>query len=122
MSQRGVGTLLVAALLVLVVVLTGVGIWALGWVNSRHRVSAAADLSALAGAGAMASGQDACAVAAQAAFRSEVKLEECTVQGDASSFVVRVTVSGELRPVIGWADVPRRVWVTALAGTSDARP
>ncbi len=111
--------------IVLAVALTAVGLWSLGWVGSRHRVSHAADLLALAGASQFAatgSDQQACAQAKQGADQQRFELQSCAVAGVPASFVVTVRVCGELRPRIDRPGVPRRVCVSAKAGTANARP
>lgn len=109
--------------MMLTVVLTGMAIWAFGWVNSRHRASHGADLLALAAAQAFAAGEQPCQVAQEGARRQGLRLEKCVLDGDVTSFVVTCTVSVELRPTIrasGVGKIPTRVRVTAKAGTADA--
>ncbi|WP_408897715.1 Rv3654c family TadE-like protein [Nocardioides sp. R1-1] len=96
-GQRGAATLLVVAMagvLLLVGAATGV-VGAL--VVAHRRAQAAADLSALAGAGSLAgtgngSGRAPCVVAAQVAEANGARLGSCRVDG--GEVVVEVRVAG----------------------------
>ena len=80
-GQRGVGAVLgvggIGVLATVAVLGAGFG----GVVVDQHRVAAAADLAALAGAVAHQSGEDACAAARDVARRNDARLSECGVAG-----------------------------------------
>lgn len=113
-SQRGSGTVLVAAvILVLMVVAVGLTVVA-GYIAAAHHARAAADLVALSGAAAQARRQDACRVASGVATENRVRLSACHVRGDSLDFVVSVTVARSLdapTPLL-----PGEVDASALAG------
>ena len=97
--ERGSATVWVLALsgvlaaVSLAVVLVGAAVVA------RHRASAAADLSALAAAGAAVSGRpDPCAVAGRVAAANSAALASCVVAGG-GVVQVRVTVPVRLGPL-----------------------
>lgn len=85
------------------------------WVSQVSAAQNAADLAALAGAGAQAGGADACAAASGAADRNGTRLLECRLLGDEWSFVVEVRVGRELRPRFPGA--PKDIAREASAGT-----
>jgi secretion/DNA translocation related TadE-like protein len=96
-----IGCLVLAALLA-----TAVG----GVVTDQRRVESAADLAALAGAGAARSGLDGCAAAASTARRNGAVLSECRSDGDVVTVAVRrvsglrlVRLVGEDLTVVGRA-------------------
>ena len=114
-SDDGVGTVL--ALCMSGVLLT------VGWVvagvvamaATQHRAAAAADLSALAGAGAYQQGHSACEAAAEVAVANDARLVGC----DDNAGVVRVKVAAESAVLLGrrWESVRR-----ARAGPVGAGP
>ena len=113
-DQRGVAAPLVVAItvaLLLLAVLAG-GLGRL--LVDQRRASAAADLAALAGAGAQQLGQDACAAAAATARRNRAELRACTVFGDEVRVRAAVEVTG-LRGVLRLLD-RASVEAEALAG------
>ena len=81
-----------------------------GVVADQHRVEAAADLAALAGAGAVQAGRDGCAAARVTAGRNGGALQRCALDGD----VVTVEVGRDSQVVLG-----RRL---ALVGRARAGP
>jgi secretion/DNA translocation related TadE-like protein len=92
--ERGsvtVHALWVGAALVTVVAL---GLQVTALVALRHRVSAAADLAALAGSRAATEGADPCTAARQVARRNDATLERCRADLD----VVTVTATAATRP------------------------
>jgi secretion/DNA translocation related TadE-like protein len=111
--ERGSGTLLIAAVTLLVMVLAGVGVLLAGYVAAQHAAAGAADLSALSGAAASVRGQDACAAAGGIARANRVRLTSCKVFGDSFDFVVKVTVVRQLRAPPG---LPATVTASAEAG------
>ena len=111
-GQRGsaavLGTVLVAVLMVVALLVTAVG----GAVADRRRVASAADLAALAGATALQAGDDGCAAARSNARRNGARVASCVVDGH------DVTVHTERRtqPVLG-----RRFTVRAVARAGPER-
>ena len=90
-----------------VVLLVGVAI------GVRHRVEAAADLSALAGAAAAQDGADGCAAAARTAQANAAELRACAVAADGSISVVVAVIDPP--PLRRWAGGP--VTAQARAGS-----
>jgi secretion/DNA translocation related TadE-like protein len=94
--QHGVTTLsatvMAAAVIGAALVLLQVGLA----VAVKHRVQAAADLSALAGSSAVLRGRDACSAARAVAGRHDVHLSRCTVD------LAVVTVQAVGRPGRTW--------------------
>ncbi|WP_067903279.1 Rv3654c family TadE-like protein [Nocardia vaccinii] len=92
-SERGAAT--VAACLALTALLAATLLFAqVGVVIvARHRAQAAADLGALAAAGALTAETDACAPARDLAQRMRVRVRSCTVVGWDVTVVAEVTAS-----------------------------
>ena len=93
-TERGSGTLLVAAGILIsglvaavVVVVAAAGV-------AGHRVRAAADLVALSAATEHSVGGQGCRAAARIAAANEVSLRECVLRGDLIDFAVTVVVAG----------------------------
>jgi secretion/DNA translocation related TadE-like protein len=95
-------TVLIGPLLAVSVFVGALG----GVVADQRRAASAADLAALAAAGALQSGADACAAAASIADRNGGRLGNCRVSGD----VAAVEVARDARVLLG-----RHVRVTAEA-------
>lgn len=111
--------LVVAAVAVVVVVLTGVLVVA-GVVRDVHRARAAADLAALAAAGPLAAGGGAdCSAGAEVAAANGARLVAC-LPGSGGSVVVTVDVGR--RWSAAWAGMPAVVTARARAGVVDAVP
>lgn len=110
--ERGSATVL-AATFALVVLATAAAAtaWA-GAVALRHEARVAADLAALAGAGAIQRGADGCAWSMQLAAANAAVLRRCTAAGETIEVVV--SRSGHVR-VLG-RDVPVTAAATARAG------
>lgn len=86
--ERGAATVLVVAFLGLLL-FVGAALGVVGAMLKAHRVAqSAADLSALAGAAALADGKDACAAAARVATANDATVTGCAPDG----MDVRVTV------------------------------
>lgn len=115
-DERGSGTALAMAAVVVLMVLTAVAMLVASYVQVAHRARAAADLAAVSGAGAHADGADACAAARDFARRNAVALSDCSVAGDQIDFVVTVTVEARID---GPQGLPRTCRVTAHAGRLD---
>lgn len=91
--ERGSGTLLVTATVVVLGVGSAVAVLVGGALASVQQTRSAADLVALSAAVAQADGADACAAAGQIARENRVELSECRTAGDLLEFVVSVTVA-----------------------------
>ena len=81
-DQTGLAAPFVVALTGLLVVLTLLGALLGRLLVDQRRVSAAADLAALAGAGALQLGREPCAAAERTARSNDAELLACTVAGD----------------------------------------
>lgn len=113
-GQRGSGTLLVAATILVLMLLAGCLTLIAGFIAAAHAARGAADLVALSAAAKYAEGQDACSVARRLAGSNRVRLTSCRVTGDSLDFVVAVTVE---QPYRVWVPVlPQQVSATAYAG------
>ncbi|WP_394276054.1 Rv3654c family TadE-like protein [Luteococcus sp.] len=97
-DERGAGTVVSAGLCLALCGLMLLGVWVVGWIGSVHRVRAAADLSALAGAQAGGGGKDACTAARQAARRNHAEVRDCRVVGHPDDLRVTVEVRTQLLP------------------------
>lgn len=98
-SDCGAATVLAVALVVCVLALTAGGLVIASAVVASHRARLAADLAALAGAGAGQDGADpsrACAVAQDVARRNGAATRSCSAGGGVLD--VRVTVPSGLWP------------------------
>ena len=95
-GERGAATLLAVAMAG-VLLMVGAALAVVGALVVDHRrAQAAADLAALAGAGAAARGQPACAAALAVAGLNDAELIECSIDGspEGATVTVRVEVSG----------------------------
>lgn len=108
-GEGGAATVLAVAFLgVLLVVGCALGV--VGAMVVAHRTAqSAADLAALAGAGALADGGAPCPAAARLAAANEARLEECTVSAREVSVVVMV-------PGPRWLGQPHDLTARARAG------
>ncbi|MCA0296732.1 MAG: flp pilus-assembly TadE/G-like family protein [Actinobacteria bacterium] len=112
--QRGSGTALAAAAILVMAMVAAVVLVLAGYVAASHHVRAAADLVALSGAGQRTRGGDACRSAAGVAAANRVRIVSCRVQGDELDFVVTVTVAAQVSaPSVL---LPGEVTATAHAG------
>jgi secretion/DNA translocation related TadE-like protein len=99
-DERGAGTVVVLAVAA-VVVLLALAIAALGAAQrARGAAQAAADLGALAAAGALRHGIDPCTTAAVAVDRNGAVMSECEPEGVG---VVRVAAVRAVGPQAAWA-------------------
>lgn len=101
--ERGAATVFAAFGLLALLSLTVLAVQVGGAVVAGHRVQSAADLAALAAAGALADGGDACAAARDSARANGVRVGSCAVEEQ--TVLVRAL-----------ADLP----VTGLPGPTDA--
>ncbi|GEM_PF-757128 len=114
-DERGGGSVLVAGVcFALLAVAAGV-VAVMGWVAAAERAQAAADLTALAAAGAVVDGGDGCQVARSAAEENGGRLTDCQLRGQRPRFVVEVTVALPLRSGLGVS--PGEVERSATAGS-----
>ena len=114
-DERGVAAPLVVALtgLVLVLCLAGAALGRL--LVDQRRTASAADLAALAGAGALQRGADACTAARASAGRNGAELTSCTVSGE------QVLVTAAIRTeLLGRLDRTVTLQATARAGPVSA--
>jgi secretion/DNA translocation related TadE-like protein len=107
--------MLMVGVMTVVLVLSLVGVCIAGYLVAAHRVRSAADLAALSGAGAMATGLDPCAAAQRNARVNGVRVAACDVVGDRIDFVVTVRV--ELRVRVAVRGLPSVVRAEASAGS-----
>ncbi|MEO7587131.1 MAG: Rv3654c family TadE-like protein [Arachnia sp.] len=114
-DERGAGTLLTAGVCLALLATAWLASVLVLWVGQVGAVQDAADLAALAAAGARAGGGDACSAAESSSVRNGAHLVGCRVQGDEFSFVVEVTLTHPLDPQLPGA--PTSVERVAVAGS-----
>ena len=115
-ADRGSGTVLTACIILGTVAATFIALWSVGWLNSFHRAGRIADLAAVAGAQAVAAGDEGCAAAGATARRNGGEVTVCRMRGEAPSFVLLVEVSTPLRPVFDLPGAPLSAIGVAAAG------
>lgn len=115
-DQRGSASVLVAAVMGVVVVLTGVALLVAGYEVAQHRARAAADLAAVSGAVAFAAGRDACDQARRNAHDNGATVLSCSTVGDPVEYVVSVRVALPVRSRV--RGLPARVDGEAHAGSA----
>lgn len=98
-DEHGAGSVLGVAMLGLLVTVTIAAGGVAGVIASHRTAQAAADLAALAGAGALQDGGDACGRAAAVAARNRARLSGCEVEG----WNVTVLVTANTSPLPGGA-------------------
>lgn len=113
-DQRGSGTVLMASIMAVVVVLGATATVVAGYLASHHQARSAADLAALSGAAAYASGDDACDQARRTARQNGARATRCGRVGDEVDFVVTVRVVVDVR--VRSPGLPRQVEAEAYAG------
>lgn len=123
--ERGSGTIITAMVMMVVLALTGLGVWALGWFRSHAIAADAADLGALTAARAyvgdpQADAWSACQKAAKTVKRNGARTDNCVFAGDETSFTVTVTTEADLWPRIAVPGAPKRVRASAVAGSANA--
>ncbi len=115
-SQRGAaGSVLVAALCLILVSAFMVAAVLIQWFFIARRAEQVAEISALAAVGASVRGDSPCPAAADAAGRNAASVVGCDVRGSGRSVVVEVVVRAPLEPQLGWG--PSEVLRAATAGT-----
>jgi secretion/DNA translocation related TadE-like protein len=115
-QERGSASVLVAGLLGVLVVLTGVALLVAGYETAQHRVRAAADLAAVSAAAAFAQGRDACHQARRTAGDNGATVLSCSTVGDPVEYVVSVRVALPVRSRV--RGLPARVVGEAHAGST----
>ncbi len=103
-DERGAATVLVLGLVAVLVLVAAVSTGTIAIVLAHRRAQVVADLASLAGAGALQSGADPCAAAAQIAVRQGAAVTRCVVDGR----TVVVTTEVRLAPELGGRAVPAR--------------
>lgn len=115
-SQRGAaGSVLVAALCLILVSAFMVAAVLIQWFFIARRAEQVAEISALAAVGASVRGDSPCPAATDAAGRNAASVVGCDVRGSGRSVVVDVVVRAPLEPQLGWG--PSEVLRAATAGT-----
>ncbi|GAA2092483.1 hypothetical protein GCM10009841_01470 [Microlunatus panaciterrae] len=115
-SERGSGTVLVLGLTAVTVMLSFAALCIAGYLVAAHRAKAAADLGALAAAGAVATGADACSAARVSVAQNRARVGDCAVVGDRQDFVVSLTAVVTLRAIV--PGLPTAVTAKAYAGSA----
>jgi len=113
-DQRGSGTVLMIAVMLIAAMVAFVGACLLAWFGCVHKARAAADLAAVAGADAYNTGADACSAASQAAVSNKAQLTACRVDTNGYDFIVRVTVQVAASPHLAFG--PDHFEETSAAG------
>ena len=113
-SQRGVGSVLVSIIALILVVVLLVGAWGLSWLTSITAAQNAADLAALSAAQAHFLGQDGCNKADAVANQNHVEITDCRLSQSGSQFILKVCLSAPLSPQL--VRGPKRVARCAKAG------
>lgn len=103
-ADDGAATVTALGLVALLLFVTMVAVGTVALVLGHRRSQAAADLAALAAAGAAQRGDDACGAARMIARRHHARVTDCVVRGDVVSVVTVVTVP----PGLGGAALPAR--------------
>jgi len=106
-GEPGSGTLLVAAVVLVAMVITAVGLLGGTFALAQRAVANAADLSALSGAAEYTKGHDSCAAARRIVAQNGAALIACKTSGDGLDFVVSVTAERELRLPLGLSSTVR---------------
>lgn len=114
--SSGAGTVLVATVVWLSLLMAAAVALVVGYAAAAQKVNTAADLVALSGAAAQVSGSDGCREAARVARANGVRLAQCRVAGDILEFAVAVEV--ELMIPGALPGLPDRLRGSATAGRS----
>jgi secretion/DNA translocation related TadE-like protein len=103
-DERGAAVVVAISLVAVLVFVAVISVGTVGIVLAHRRAQAAADLAALAAAGALQGGGDPCAAAATIAGRHGAAVTRCMVDG----LTVVVATAVELPPALGGGEVPAR--------------
>jgi len=101
-DESGAAVVVAISLVAVLVFVAAISAGTVGIVLAHRRAQAAADLAALAAAGALQRGGDPCAAAAMIAGRHDAEVTRCTV--DAPSVVVATAVA--LPAALGGSHLP----------------
>ncbi|MDQ1483529.1 MAG: hypothetical protein QOF35_1605 [Actinomycetota bacterium] len=99
----------------IVVIIGLAGLCIGGYLVGAHRARAAADLSALSGAAAVAAGGDGCSAARSSANANNAQVVTCDQVGDQVDFVV--TVRAEVFVRVRMPGLPMTIGAVAYAGS-----
>lgn len=99
--ERGAGTVLIMAVMLIAAMTAFISACLLAWVGCAHKARSVADLAALAASQAYANGQDACPVAKLTASSNGATMTACAVESNGVNFVVTVTVMVQASPQLG---------------------
>lgn len=113
-GQRGSGTVLVAAVVLVLLAVTGAALVVAAYLAAADRARGAADLVAVSAAAERSRGGDACAAAARIARLNGVGLAGCAIRGDSLDFVVTITVRQPI--AVNLPLLPTAVPATSNAG------
>jgi secretion/DNA translocation related TadE-like protein len=113
-TEHGSGSILMVGVLCVVLMFGLAAVWVSGYLVAGHRARAAADLAALSGAAAFASGADSCGAARRNAESNTAVGVSCQQVGDQLDFVVTVEVEVPVQSRV--AGLPRSVRAKASAG------
>ena len=95
-QERGSATVVMLGVIATVLTLTVSGLWLASAALASHRARAAADLGALAAAGALIQGESAsaaCGSATRVVVANHARLRQCLVSGTEVRLVVAVTAA-----------------------------
>lgn len=92
-NQRGSGTVMTAAVVLVAALLTGLLAVIAGYLAALDRARGAADLVAVSAAIAQDQGRPGCQAAKEIAARNAVRLITCRIDGDSIDFVASVKVA-----------------------------
>jgi secretion/DNA translocation related TadE-like protein len=113
-SQRGMGTMLIMAVVLVLLMLSG----AIGtggqYLVAGHRAQTAADLAALAGAQSYGTGGNGCAQAKAYGRKNHHVVSRCHTTGDAGDFVLTVKIKASVGVKV--PGLPRTIAESANAG------
>jgi len=113
-NERGSGTVLMMSVMIITAMVAFVTACLLSWFGCAHQTRTAADLAALAGAGAFDAGSDACAAAGSTATSNHTAMTACNVDTNGVDVVIRVTVQMDAKPAVVFG--PRTFNYTSEAG------
>ena len=114
-DERGAAVVIGLALVAVLVLVAAVCVGTIAIVLAHRRAQVAADLAALAAAGALRRGADPCGAAAQIAGRHRAEVTRCLVRG--SAVVVDTAVT--LPSALGSAPVPARARAGPVGAASE---
>lgn len=90
-TDRGSGTIYAVIAITVLMLTTGVALAGVELARAQHQAAAAADLAALSGAAALATGTDACSAAGRVALANGARLASCKANGRIVEVLVEVS-------------------------------